>query len=544
MSVRGTPISEDRALMARTYAYLFGIGATLLLVTLALPHPSDRHVLGMVIPAGIAYVAAAWFILAFERIPLWVFRIAPALGALLSTAVVYFGGVGAMGAYAMYFFWVVLAACYFLRPPLALAHIALSAGLYGAVLAARGFPDGWLYWVMATGTLTVFGALTVGLRTQTEKVVGRLADAAGTDPLTGLANRREFEEQFGRELDRSQRSGRPLGLVVLDLDWFKEINDRFGHDTGDRALQRLARVLKRVTRGMDTVARLGGEEFAVLAPEAEDDASYQLAERVRHAIKMNFAGDAMPLTASCGVSSFPASGTTTADLMRAADRALYAAKDLGRDRSVVFRSDAPVGTAGLGSAEAARAGPRLSLLIAIAEAVDRRKGSPGHARAVGRYAEAIARQLGLSEPTVEQIALAGLLHDIGTVGVGDPILTKAGPLAEEEWEEMRRHPELGARILATADLDAIAELVLAHHERPDGQGYPAGLEDDEIPIGAQIIAVADAYAAITADRIYKDGVSPEEAREEIRTSAGTQFDPEVVEAFLSLEGALVPETSG
>jgi diguanylate cyclase (GGDEF)-like protein len=536
MSERGTPISEDRALMARTYTYLFGLGATLLLITLPLPHSTHRETLGVAIPAAIAYAAAGAFTLAVDRIPLWVFRTAPALGAVLATCVVYFGGVGAMGAYAMYFFWVVLAACYFLGPRIALAHIAFAAALYGAALADRGLTDGWLYWVMAAGTLSVFGLLTVGLRTQTERVVARLADAAGTDPLTELSNRRELEEHFGREIDRSQRTGRPLGLIVLDLDWFKEVNDRFGHDTGDRTLQRLADVLTRVTRSIDTVARLGGEEFAVLAPEANDDASYNLAERLRREVKTEFAGDALPLTASCGVASFPDSGVTPAGLLRAADRALYAAKDLGRDRSVVFRSGDMVGYAeGEESDRPTRAGPRLSMLIAIAEAVDRRKRSPGHAQAVGRYAEAIARQLGLPEPTVEQIALAGLLHDIGTVGVGDPILAKSGPLAEAEWQEMRRHPELGARILANADLDGVADLVLAHHERPDGEGYPNGLRDGQIPPGAQIIAVADAYAAMTSDRVYKPGLTPEAAREEIRSAAGTQFDPEVVDAFLSLE---------
>jgi diguanylate cyclase (GGDEF)-like protein len=533
MSVRGTPISDDRALMARTYAYLFGTGGTLLLATVALPHPPDRQILGMLIPAAIAYLTTAWFVLEFDRIPMWVFRISPALGVLLSTAVVYFGGVGAMGAYAMYFFWVVLAASYLLSTPLALAHIALSSVCYGAALAARGFPDGLLYWVMATGTLSVFGLLTVALRAQTEKVVGRLVDVAGTDSLTGLANRRDFEERFGRELQRSRRTGRPLGLVVLDLDWFKEINDRFGHEAGDRTLQQLAGVLRRETRSIDTAARLGGEEFAVIAPEGSEGDAYQLAERLRSQVKEEFAGHAWPLTASCGVSSFPSSGSTSADLMRAADRALYVAKDLGRDRSIVYRSGSVAAPTDR-QARLARAGPRLATLIAIAEAVDRRKGSPGHCRAVERYSEAIARQLGLPEPTVERVALAGLLHDIGTVGIADPIIAKSGPLSEAEWAEMHRHPEVGARIVATAELEGIADLINAHHERPDGTGYPNGLRDGEIPLESQIIAVADAFAAMTSERTYRPGVPIDAAREEIRAKAGTQFEPEVVEAFLSL----------
>jgi HD-GYP domain-containing protein (c-di-GMP phosphodiesterase class II) len=171
----------------------------------------------------------------------------------------------------------------------------------------------------------------------------------------------------------------------------------------------------------------------------------------------------------------------------------------------------------------------------MADSVDRRRGTPGHARTVERYAEAIARALELPETRVEQVALAALLHDIGTMGLGEAVLTKSGELTEEEWEEIRRHPEVGERILSTAELHTIGEWVLAHHERPDGRGYPRGLSGSEIPLESQIVAVADAYAAMTSSYGYSAAMDPEAALEELRAHAGTQFSPQVVAAFVALD---------
>jgi HD-GYP domain-containing protein (c-di-GMP phosphodiesterase class II) len=170
----------------------------------------------------------------------------------------------------------------------------------------------------------------------------------------------------------------------------------------------------------------------------------------------------------------------------------------------------------------------------MAESVDRRRGTPGHARDVERYAEALARRLGLPETRVEQIGIAALLHDIGTVGLDESVLTKTGSLTEKEWEEMRRHPEVGERILATAELHTIGEWVLAHRERPDGNGYPRGLRGSDIPLESQIVAVADAYVAMTSDHGPGDALDPDAALAELRANAGTQFYPEVVAAFVEL----------
>jgi len=523
--------------MARTYAYLFGLGATLAILTLVLPGSADRDTLGITLAATCAYLTAAGFLLGFDRLPLWVFKLSPLLGAALVTVLIAFAGVAAIGAYAMFYFWVALAACYFFGLRLALLHIGVCSVCYGGVLLTNEMALSGLYFAMGAGTLLISGVVMVGLRGQVERVVARLADQVGTDVLTGLSNRREFEDRFANELERSVRSGQPMGLVVLDLDWFKEVNDRFGHDAGDRALRMVSSVLGEQTRRIDMVARIGGEEFAVVAPDAGEEETYRLAERLRRSVRTAFADHARPLTASCGVATFPASGGTASDLLRAADRALYAAKDLGRDRSIVYRrGEDEISMAVARRARGGSASPRLASLVSMAESVDRRKGTPGHSRAVERLSETIARGLGLADAQVEEISLAGLLHDIGTIGLSESVLSKAGKLTDAEWDEIRRHPEVGARILSTADLDAIGEWVLAHHERVDGSGYPRGLRNGQIPVEAQIVAVADAYAAMTADRSYRRGIPHEQAIEELRAHAGTQFLPDVVEAFAAHGG--------
>jgi diguanylate cyclase (GGDEF)-like protein len=530
------PISRDRATIARTYAYLFGGGATIVLLTLALPGSPDREPLwGVVAPALVGYAAGAAFLGGFDRLPLRVFQAAPLLGAILVTLVVSLSGASAAGAYAMLYFWVALAACYFFGWRIALAHVAICSALYGLVIVDRHVPLGGLYWVMGVGTLLVLGLLMVGLRAQVERVVSWLSNVAGTDTLTGLPNRREFEDRFAYELERSSRSERPLGLIAIDLDWFKEINDQFGHEEGDRVLKTVAATLRKATRRIDSVARVGGEEFSVLVPEAGEEETHRLAERLRREVKEMFVDHDRPLTLSCGIATFPASGLTSGDLMRAADRALYMAKDLGRDRTIVYRAARDeIAESFERRARAGRASPRLASLASMAESVDRRRGTPGRARDVERYAEALARRLGLPETRVEQIGIAALLHDIGTVGLDESVLTKTGSLTKQEWEEMRRHPEVGERILATADLHAIGEWVLAHHERPDGRGYPRGLRGSDIPLESQIVAVADAYAAMTSDHGPGDAMEPDAAVAELRANAGTQFYPEVVAAFVEL----------
>jgi diguanylate cyclase (GGDEF)-like protein len=536
----GQPIRvfADPATMARTFTYLFGIGATLLLLTLPLPHSADRNTAALIAIALAAYLAAGGFLILFDRLPLWVFEASPLLGTVLVSLGAYFGDSEAASAYAMYYLWVGAAACYFLRPAVAATQLVLASAGYGIVLIALGdvtVPA--LKWAVATGTLFAVGILITALQSQMERMLTQLGAAARTDSLTGLANRRELEQRFAGELERSTRGGRPLAIVVLDLDWFKEFNDRFGHAAGDRALVQLAEGLRRATRTSDVVARLGGEEFAVLAPETDELEGYQLAERLRAEVRATFARQPEKMTVSCGVASFPVHGITAGELLHSADRALYEAKEAGRDRSVVYRhAGAPEEDAEEAAIE--RTSPRLASLVSLAEAVDRRKGSPANSRRVAGYAELLARSLSLPDEEVERVRIAALLRDVGEVGVAESILNKPAPLNDEEWRELERHPEIGARIVGAAQLGRVGEWILSHHERPDGSGYPRGLREHQIPLEGRIVAVADAYAAMTADRPYRQSFSPKRAKAELQARAGTQFDHDVVEAFLSLNGEL------
>src|SRR4051794_2087797 len=537
--LEASAVRDDRATMARTFTYLFGAGATLLLLSLLFPHSPDRDTAGLLVATLAAYLMAAGFLVAWDRPPLWAFEASPALGTAVVSLAVYFGGSQAATAYAMYYLWIGLAACYFLRPPIAFAHLGLASAAYALVLLiAPGhvmLPG--LTWAMVTGTLGALGILMTTLRGQVQRLVSQLAAAARTDSLTQLANRRDLEERFAAELERSTRTARPLSILVLDLDWFKEYNDRFGHNAGDRVLVLLAQALKRATRTSDVVARLGGEELGVLAPETDETEGFLLAERLRAEVRATFARETEKMTISCGVASFPVHGITAGELLHAADRALYEAKESGRDRSVVFKQ---VGTEGVEHEKIAieRTSPRLASLVSLAEAVDRRKGSPANSRRVARYAESLARSLNLPEEEVERVRIAALLRDVGEVGVAESILNKPGPLDPRERLEGERHPEIGARIVGAAQLGRVGEWILTHHERPDGRGYPRGLREHQIPLEGRIVAVADAYSAMTADRPYRQPFSPHRARAELQARAGTQFDHDVVAAFLELDGEL------
>lgn len=360
---------------------------------------------------------------------------------------------------------------------------------------------------------------------------GRISDGARADSLTGLMNRRAFEELLDMELERATRGGRPLSVIVGDLDSFSAVNERQGHAAGDTALQLVARDCLKWKRRIDQAARIGGEEFALLLPETDERGAFIVAERLRRATHRTFGEAAVPVTISFGVASSSAHGTDAVSLLRAADRAVAAAKDLGCDRTVIY-SDEVARTL---SEPGAQADGQLQLatVIALAEALDiRDTGTGQHSHTVGRYSELMARELGLDDERVERVRFAGVLHDIGKIGISDSVLSKPGPLDAEEWQEMYTHPEIAARLLSPPEFDDLRAWILAHHERPDGLGYPHGLSGDEIPLEARILGVADAYEAMTADRVYRPALGAEAARAELVAGAGSQFDAEVVSAFL------------
>jgi HD-GYP domain-containing protein (c-di-GMP phosphodiesterase class II) len=214
---------------------------------------------------------------------------------------------------------------------------------------------------------------------------------------------------------------------------------------------------------------------------------------------------------------------------------VFAAKALGRDRTVIYNREIAANLLGEQTRRAAVEEGHLAAVLVLAETLDMRDaGTARHSQLVGRYARSIAAEMGMTADEIERMHLAGVLHDIGKIGISDSILKKPGALDEHEWAEMRKHPELGARILQGAHLDDIAGWVLAHHERPDGQGYPVGLAGNQIPIEARILAVVDAYEAMTNDRVYRPAMPESDARAELKRYAGTQFDPDIVDIFVKL----------
>jgi diguanylate cyclase (GGDEF)-like protein len=393
--------------------------------------------------------------------------------------------------------------------------------------------------IVAFGGVLILLAVILQQRRQVRQLTARLSDATRTDPLTGLLNRRAFEQLLQSELDRSRRTGRTVAVLVGDLDGLAAVNARQGHPVGDSALQRVASDMQKWKRRIDTAARIGGEEFALLLPETDERGAFLVAERLRRAAHRSFGEDPMPLTLSFGVAAYPDHGDRIDVLLRAATRALGAAKELGKDRSVIYSEEVARMLASVDGPDSAEL--QLATVVGLAEALDiRDTGSTGHSHTVGRYAELIATELGLPSERVERVRLAGLLHDVGKIGVSDRVVAKPGPLDADEWREMRTHPEIAARLLAHPEFEDIRAWVLAHHERPDGRGYPLGMSGPAIPLEASILAVADAYEAMTAERCYRGALGDTAARAELEAGAGRQFDARVVEAFLA---ALAPSAA-
>jgi diguanylate cyclase (GGDEF)-like protein/putative nucleotidyltransferase with HDIG domain len=385
--------------------------------------------------------------------------------------------------------------------------------------------------VLAAGALGLL-VLVLYQRRQIAELAERVAAASRFDPLTGLLNRRAFEEMLNFELDRSRRTGRPLAVIVGEIDGMPRLNAERGHGAGDVALNQVGRHMTKWKRRIDSAGRIGGEKFAVLLPETDEHGAFLVAERLRRATRRSFNQDALPLTISFGVASYPEHGEEFGVLMGAAARAVDAAVELGRDRSVVYCRDVARMLEELPDPNSSE--PRLSSIIGLAEELDvRDTGHTGHCHTVARYAELMARELGFEPERVERIRLAGLVHDIGKTGVSDRLMSKPGPLEADEWHSIRTHPEIGARLLAHPEFEDLSAWVLAHHERPDGNGYPFGLVREEIPIEARILAVADAYEAMTSERSFRSALGEEVAIGELQAGAGTQFDLAVVNVFLA-----------
>jgi diguanylate cyclase (GGDEF)-like protein/PAS domain S-box-containing protein len=403
---------------------------------------------------------------------------------------------------------------------------SLAAGDRSAIQIERRFlrADGSVGWshvsmslVLDSDGIPLHGIAQVEDISDRRRAQEQLAHQAYHDALTGMPNRRRLMEDLDRELAGASRE-QPLFLLLFDLDGFKAYNDTFGHPAGDALLSRLGRRLQSAVKGRGLAYRMGGDEFCVLS-KLGVDGEQPLANAAMSALSEQ--GEGFEVGASYGSVVLPVDGASASQALRKADQRLYARKGTRRTSAGRQATDA--------------------LLSALAE---RNQDLGVHLSDVADLCEMVAEELDLPEEEIAPMLQAAALHDVGKVGIPDAILQKPAVLDQSEWAFIRAHTVIGERIMAAAPaLAQAAKLVRSTHERYDGQGYPDGLAGSEIPLGSRIIAVCDAFDAMTTDRPYRTAMSDEVAIDELRRNAGTQFDPKVVDAFLAGLARRYPELS-
>ncbi len=416
---------------------------------------------------------------------------------------------------------------------------------------------------IAAGDYTAYVAPRgTGLESRLAHAVNEIAaalvdthDRATVDRLTGVANRQSLLAALFAEAERASRYGRPLSVAFVDIDHFKAVNDTYGHAVGDIVLRGVAQAIAANLRTSDMIGRYGGEEFMLILTETNIEEGATLTEKLRTLVQrqrfaIEGAGD-IAVTISIGIAGGSGSQLRMDTLVRDADAAMYSAKSLGRNQTYVFAEpddDARVPRAPISAAGRARAmeiGQRardasMAALTSVLDPLPHYRGQPS--AMIASIVVSLARQLQLSDAEIDRLRVAALLHDVGKIAVPEEILEKPSALTSAEWRTVVQHPRIGQVILeqAAALKDAVP-IILHHHERYAGHGYPFGLRANEIPLGARIVAIADAYDAMTNDRPYKRAISHDQAIAELRRHSGTQFDPELVEMFCDLYASRAPE---
>jgi diguanylate cyclase (GGDEF)-like protein/putative nucleotidyltransferase with HDIG domain len=425
----------------------------------------------------------------------------------------------------------------------ALAAVAVGCLACVAVLASEamfGQDQGEWRLVLsfaAFGAVAGFARLAVSARQQRLKALNlrerqvELEQQAMTDSMTELPNHRALLSRLSEEVERAKRFKQPLSLCFIDVDAFKQINDSLGHQMGDEVLREIGSILRANARQIDIVARYGGEEFVILLPGTWTDDAFLFAERLREAIAITVIRPHenvdIRLSVSIGVAGLPEHASDRESLLKLADDAVYVAKRSGRNQVHLFDPNLPLGSGAAFSVEVAT---RLVQVVELRQTM-----SVGHSDQVARLSSEMATRLGLDANEVDRIRLAALLHDVGKISVPDSILAKNGPLSVRETEIMRGHAAIGARLLeGNAALVPLASAVRHHHERWDGTGYPYRLAGENIPLAARIVALAEAYSAMTNDAPWRSALTDREAIVELMAMAGRQFDPKLVELFVGM----------
>jgi diguanylate cyclase (GGDEF)-like protein/PAS domain S-box-containing protein/putative nucleotidyltransferase with HDIG domain len=391
------------------------------------------------------------------------------------------------------------------------------------------------------------------------EIKDKLESLALKDALTEIFNFRYFRERLVAEFERAKRTLSPISILMMDIDYFKSINDTHGHQFGDKILKQVARFLKTELRANDVVARWGGEEFAVILSDTNRVDGLAVANKILDLFRTRTFGDGnkiIKLKCSRGVVSYPDDPLfSVEEMIDAGEESIYRVKERGGDGVAMYGHEITEKALDKHSEEDRRryidsVKQKLSFyavrsersileaVYSLAKSIELRdRRTKEHCERMVEYAEKMARKVGMNEQECDNVRRAAMLHDIGKLGISDAILLKPGCLTTEEYEEVKKHPVIGADIISGAGfMKDIVPIILSHHEHFDGRGYPRGLKGEEIPLGARIIAVVDVYEALTSDRPYHKAISKEEAIKILKAGMGTQFDERIVKVFLEVVG--------
>ncbi len=389
-----------------------------------------------------------------------------------------------------------------------------------------------------------------------------------TDNLTLLYNHRGFQEQLSDELSRAETSKQPLSIIMIDICNITKINREMGHAKGDEVIRLVAENIRKNVRENDITARYGGDELAIILPNTAIEQAKYIAEYITYALSCFYIDDLGPVKVSVGISSFPQCANDKEKLLILAEQAMYISKAKGYKDGmsaiissadfnfwddIALKSYAEVvgkrhAQLGVNFEEELLAKFNIDhqtmptnrifeIATSLAGAIDAKDPyTKDHSTSVSKYAEALARAINLPETEVERIKLGALLHDVGKIGIPENVLQKKGPLSDDEWEIMKHHPTIGAEkvLMPNPALRDLVPIVKYHHERVDGKGYPYGLKNNEIPLGAKIVSIADTYHALTSDRPYRKGLSMQKAVSILEEGVGTQWDADLVRTFISI----------